>query len=185
MESSRSNDQHDRELVARFRRGDADAFGDIIAAHQQRITRLVHRLLGWSGDVEDVVQDVFLCALQHLHRFREEARLSTWLTTIAVNTCRSCQRRRVLRLRNLSRVWRGTQNGKPPADSDEMHEEVRESVRRLPAKYRVPIVLRYFENLSVPEIGEALGLSLNAVEVRLSRARRHLKESLARQLGKE
>ncbi|MHC4177613.1 MAG: RNA polymerase sigma factor [Planctomycetota bacterium] len=176
----------DPELVARFRAGDARAFDEIVTLHQDRVRRLVYRLLGWSDDVEDVVQDVFVCVLQKLHQFHGNARFSTWLTTIAVNTCRSHQRRRLVRLRNLPRLlerFQGIREANNSAESAENLEEVRQAVCKLSAKYREPIVLRYFEELSIGEIGKILEISESAVEMRLSRARRQLKAGLLTDSG--
>ena len=172
----------DRDLVARFQVGDTAAFDEIVAAYGERITRLVHRLSGWSEDVEGIVQDVFLRALQNLQHFRGDARLSTWLTVIAVNSCRSHRRRWTTRNQFLLGLWkrgRAIRNTQTAGSSADVHSRVRDAVRRLPGKYREPIVLRYFEAYSVREISEIMRLSVNAVEVRLSRARRRLKEMLA------
>src|SRR5215217_5846336 len=80
-------------LAERLARGEADAFDELVGLHETRLTRLPYRLLGWRGDVADVVQEVFLSALLHASRFRGEASLGTWLTRITVNKCRSHQRR--------------------------------------------------------------------------------------------
>ena len=180
---ARGKHQEDGELVARFRAGDGAAFDQLVLAHQDRVVRLVYRLLGRSSEVADVVQEVFLSVLVNLKRFRGECRFSTWLTRIVLNKCRSHGRWRLRRLRLL--LW-GTRNKALPAaapedagdKSAESGHDVCRAVDRLPAKYREPVVLRYFEDLSIPEIGEALGLSANAVEVRLTRARQKLKRML-------
>ncbi|MFQ5807930.1 MAG: RNA polymerase sigma factor [Phycisphaerae bacterium] len=160
------------------------SFDELVAGHRQRVARLCFRLLGWREDVEDVVQEVFLAAFGALPKFRGHSSVSTWLTRITVNACRSHVRRR-LRLR---RLFLGTREStKPrigqPAERELMDHErcerVRRAVRKLPPKYREVVVLRYLEELAVPEIGQVLGLSRNAVEVRLSRARRQLKTDLA------
>src|SRR5687767_43159 len=78
-------------LVEGFVADAPGGFEAVVAAYEGKITRLAHRLLGWTGraDVEDVVQDVFFAAFQHRHRFARRANLSTWLTAITVNRCRS------------------------------------------------------------------------------------------------
>ena len=176
----------DPELAARFRAGDARAFDEIVTLHGDRVRGLVYRLLGWSDDVEDVVQDVFVRVLQKLHQFHGKAQFSTWLTAITVNTCRSHQRRRLVRLRNLPRLlerFQGIREANNSRESPENLEEVRHAVRKLSAKYREPIVLRYFEELSIEETSRILGISANAVEMRLSRARRQLKANLLTDSG--
>ena len=184
----RAERHDDGDLVARFQAGDSAAFDQIVGAHQRRIARLAFRLLGKPDEVQDVVQEVFLAVFENLERFRGESKLSTWLTTIALNKCRSHRRRSLLRLRSLFRIAKTPTvpfEQDRPAESAEIHEELRRAVRRLSARYREPIVLRYFEELPVPEIGKVLGISVNSVEVRLTRARQKLREMLSARLGEE
>jgi RNA polymerase sigma-70 factor (ECF subfamily) len=162
--------------------GAAATFDEIVAVHQPRVAHLVDRLLGVPEDVDDVVQEVFLAVLRNLDRFRGQCRFSTWLTTIALNKCRSHRRGRLLRLRTwrrLAATMRDRSRGDPRAADMEAHEQVRRAVARLPAKYRETIVLRYFEQLDIAEVAEILRVSRGAVEVRLSRARHRLKEVLS------
>src|SRR5262249_47022246 len=91
----------DVELLAHAKAGSSSAFDQIVTIHQEKITRLVHRLLGWQSDVEDVVQDVFVDALSALRKFDGRSAVLTWLTRIAINRCRTHQRRQWLR-RHLS-----------------------------------------------------------------------------------
>jgi len=178
----------DADLAARFQAGETAAFDQIVAAHQQRIARLVCRLLGEPAEVEDVVQEVFLSVLQNFKRFRAESKLSTWLAAIALNKCRSHYRRRLLRPRSLLRLAMNLVapcDQVQPSEAAEIHQELRRAVQQLPAKYREPIALRYFEEMPVGEIGQVLGISANNVEVRLTRARRKLREILSIRLGEE
>ncbi|MFV2067789.1 MAG: RNA polymerase sigma factor [Pirellulales bacterium] len=171
-----------RVLADRFQEGDATAFDDIVAAYQEHMLRLAYRLLGWSPDAEDVVQEVLISALENLGGFRGEARFSTWLTALTVNKCRSHRRRQLLRLRGLTRLASSIRIVSEPRQSDESLEiadQVRCAVQRLSAKCREVVVLRYFEELSVREISEILHIPVNTVETRLSRAGRKLRESLA------
>jgi RNA polymerase sigma factor (sigma-70 family) len=176
------------DLVHRFRRGDSTAFEEVVAQFQPRLAMLAYRLLGWRSrsEVEDVVQEVFLSALTHCHRFRGGASLATWLTTITVNKCRTHQRRQWIR-RRLFGTRRGEHECEPDAPAavtpdrlaaEETSQKVRWAVRALPMKDREVVVLRYFENLSADEIGSLTGVSRGAVEVRLHRARSWLAESL-------
>lgn len=162
-------------------------FEALVAEHEPRIRRLAYRLLGWrgggvgdaSGDVDDVVQDVFLAALTHLDRLRGHASVATWLVTVTLNRCRTHRRRKLLTLRWLLAA---REEPAPPADAaprrDETSARVREAVAGLPAKDREVIVLYYLEALPTAEIAVLLNLSAGAVDVRLHRARRRLKESL-------
>ncbi len=179
-EAFRWDHEWDQRCVSRYQEGDLSAFEDIAAAHEEHLRRLVHRLLGWSADVDDVVQDVFLAVLTNLHRFRREANFSTWLTRIAVNQCRAYHRRRLLRFRKRRDLVRQeTTNGNPRSADD--FDFVRDAIQTLPQKYREPVILRYFEHLSLSEIADVLGISVGAVEVRLTRARQRLKTKLAKE----
>src|SRR5687767_15254679 len=84
-------------------------FEQVVEQHQANVARLARRLLGWTGannDVDDVVQDVFLAVLKGLPRFRGHSTLSTWITRITINACRSHRRRRIVRLAFLDRFIR-------------------------------------------------------------------------------
>jgi len=160
------------------------SFEQLVAEHRTRVTRLCYRLLGWREDVEDVVQEVFLAALKGLPRFRGESEVSTWLTRITVNACRSHLRKRRPWLRLFAKRH---EDFEPPLDRSpegelverERFARVRAAIRGLPVKYREVVVLRYLEELPVSDIGAVLGIGKNAVEVRLNRARTWLKEELA------
>lgn len=170
------------QLVARAMTGDSAAADQLIRTHQQRINRLVHRLLGWPSDVEDVVQDVFVDALRCLFRFDGRSALSTWLVRIAVNRCRTHQRRRWLKLGMLRRL-RGEPVRSAPAASErvDLQETIRNvhaAIRKLSPRDREIIVLRYLEELPAEEIAHLLGASRATIDTRLSRARRRLETIL-------
>jgi RNA polymerase sigma factor (sigma-70 family) len=167
-------------LVERFVRGETAAFVQVVADHREFVARLAHRLLGWPGDVEDVVQDVFLSAWEHRRKFRAHSTLATWLAAITANRCRAQARKRFLRLRlakEHAEQREPPRNGEPAMDR-EAFERVRHAIRGLPCKYREVVVLRYLEDMPTARIAEVLGLSANAVDVRLNRARGMLKSEL-------
>ena len=175
-------EQRDEQLLlANFVRGDRAAFERVVALYERRVARLAQRLLGWVGDVEDVVQDVFLAVYEQSHKFRGDSELWPWLTAITVNKCRSRLRRHFLKLR-----WLRSAGDQLPefvgADQgtlrDETSAKVRTAVGALPARDREVIVLYYLEDRTVIEISQLLGASENAVDVRLHRARKRLKELL-------
>jgi len=161
-------------------------FEQVVEQQQANVIKLVRRLLGWSadaGDVDDVVQDVFLAVLKHLHQFRGASSVSTWITRITINACRTHRRKRLLRMTFLRRwVTHGatsTRDAEPTNDErDETNRRVRQAVGGLPSRYREVIVLRYLQGMDVDAIGQVLGVSRGAIEVRLHRARALLKGEL-------
>jgi len=172
----------DELLVGQFNRGDESAFDRIVEQHSGDVAALANRLLGWPGDVEDVTQDIFLAAYLGLKRFRCECSLKTWLFTITINKCRSYRYKRILRLRlfaaTKASLTRPHAKVKTPTGS-ETFDRVRRAVAALPAKYREPVVLRYLQELPTDEISRILRISKNALQVRLTRARRRLRQELA------
>jgi RNA polymerase sigma-70 factor (ECF subfamily) len=174
----------DELLVEHFKRGDDSAFERIVEEYSADIAVLANRLLGWPGEVEDVVQDVFLAVLVGLKNFRCECSLKTWLFTITINECRSRQRRmtRLLRIPQKAgkhHEFRSNNTADKGSMDKETFERVRTAVRALPAKYREAVVLRYLQELSMSRISSILGITENALQVRLSRARGLLKQRLS------
>jgi RNA polymerase sigma-70 factor (ECF subfamily) len=180
----------DSALARQLAAGDSEAFDEVVEVYAPRISRLAYRLLGWSGsaaDVEDVVQDVFVAVLRHARNFDERSSLSTWITSIAVNHCRSLRRRWSARVRAMAAVFaRARRSGAARAADeaairDDEAERVREAVRRLRPADREVIVLHYLEQADAAEVAAILGVSRNAVEVRLHRARVRLRAMLERE----
>jgi RNA polymerase sigma-70 factor (ECF subfamily) len=170
-------------LVERFRQGDDSVFDRIVAQHAAEIAALANRLLGWPGDVDDVVQEVFVAAWVGLKKFRGEASLRTWLFTITVNKCRRHRLRRLRRLRavtlDAAEALESRERGGDRAVMDqETFARVRRAIQMLPQKYREIVALRYLQGLEAEEICQLLGITANAMQVRLNRARKRLKEQL-------
>jgi RNA polymerase sigma-70 factor (ECF subfamily) len=171
----------DEVLVKKFNQGDESVFERIVQQYSAEVAVLANRLLGWPGEVEDVTQDVFLAAYLGLKKFRCECSLKTWLFTITVNKCRSYRYERMLRRRRTIPELRLRMP--PAADKrlmdSETFERVSRAIRTLPARYREPIVLRYLQELPTEGICRILGVTENALQVRLSRARKRLRHALA------
>lgn len=172
-------------LADAFRAGDAAA-AEVVATHLlPYVHRLVGRLATWSGDVDDLVQDVLVAALAACTKFRGDAKLETWITRIAVNTCRAHARNQWLRTR-LFQTWAAARPAAsaPPASetaNDNEHAAlVRHAVAQLPTKDREAIVLYYMQSMTAAEAAAAMGVRQGTLEVRLSRARDQLRKLLTR-----
>ena len=158
----------DEHLVKQFNRGDESAFDRIVERYSSDIAALANRLLGWSGEVEDVTQDIFLAAFLGLKKFRCECSLKTWLFTITVNKCRSYRYKRMLHIKFFSQAAvKASTVLDLTADKvlmdDETFDKVRLAVQALPAKYREPVVLRYLQELSIDKTCQVLGISKNVL----------------------
>jgi RNA polymerase sigma-70 factor (ECF subfamily) len=176
-------DADDTVLARRLVDGESGAFDRVVVLYQARVARLAHRLMGWGGDVEDVVQDVFLTVFRKSRTFRGQSSLWTWLTVITLNCCRRRLRRGALLRRFLLSRRDSGAGAAPAADHAAVDGEtsrcVRESVAALPPADREVIVLYYLEQRPVAEISGLLGVRTNAVHVRLHRARARLSATLS------
>jgi len=173
----------DRLLVEQFKQGDQSAFDKIVNEFSAEIAVLANRLLGWPGEVEDVVQDVFLAAFTGLKKFRGDCSLKSWLFTITINKCRTYRYRQMLRLKIFSRAadkvsFARAKSADQALLDSETFSRVQRVVKTLLPKYREPVVLKYLQELPDDQIRQLLGLSENALQVRLNRARKRLKEKL-------
>ena len=138
---------------------------------QDMVFRLALHQLGSYADADDAVQEVFLRLWRQKAPFESEEHLRRWLLRVTVNWCRD-QLRSPWRCRRVD--WDSLEN--QPAFETPEQGELYEAVMSLPEKYRTVLDLFYYEELSVREIGEVLGLSQSAVTTRLSRARKLLRE---------
>ena len=183
-------DDPDDEWVVRVKKGDLDAFETLIERHRQRIYRTLIGLLGNPDEAKDAMQDTFLKAFQHLPKFERRSRFSTWLVSIASNTClqRLRDRKQVESLdesptdneefRPLQiRAW--GDNPEEMYSKAERRTILEHSIARMPAKYRVVLLLRDVQQVSTDEAAASLGLSVPALKARLLRGRLMLRETLA------
>ena len=179
------NDSLDCEvLVKRFNQGDGSAFDRIVEGYSADIAALATRLLGWPDNVEDIVQDVFLAAFLGLKKFHGQCSLKTWLFTITINKCRTFRYKQMLHFKHFQ-LFAGkvTPFQSKAADETPMESEtfdgVQKAIMALPPKYREPIILKYLQELSTDKIAQILGISKNVLYVRISRAKKRLKNDLA------
>lgn len=155
-------------------------FESLIEQYSGDIALLANRLLGWPGEVEDITQDVFLAAFIGFKKFRHDCDIKSWLFTITINKCRTFRYKQLFHRRKIIKILDAESH--PAADNkmldDETFHKVRQAIKALPAKYREAVVLRYLQELEIEEVSRILGISVNTLHVRLSRARERLKNEL-------
>jgi RNA polymerase sigma-70 factor, ECF subfamily len=148
-------------------------FSDVYRAHFDFVYRVVARLAG-SGDVEDLVQEVFVVVHRRLGEFRGDARVSTWLFRIAYRVVGAHVRRERLRRRLRELLGRDVERGAPPGapeDALARKQSVRRALQRLSFDQRSALVLFEVEGWSALEIAEAVGSPIGTVYRRLHEAR--------------
>ena len=181
-------DDPDVDLVTKVQEGDADAFEELVRRHTRRVFRTLAGILGDPDEARDAAQEVFLKAYQHIGNFQGRSKFGTWLVSIATNAG-------VQRLRER-RPWesldetgnddsfrpRQVQAWQDDPEQAYLKEETRRlverQVMRLPAPYRVAVMLRDIEQLPTEEAAAALNLSVPGFKARVFRGRSMLREAL-------
>lgn len=176
----------ERELVARLRAGEDDAFAELVRSQGGRMLAVARRFLRSEEDARDAVQDAFLSAFRSIDRFEGGARLSTWLHRIVVNASlmklRTRRRKPEKLIDDLLPGFLEDGHLAEPASewqqlSDEalMRKETRrlilDSIQELPENHRNVLMLRDIEGFDTEETAEQMGVSVNAIKTRLHRAR--------------
>jgi RNA polymerase sigma-70 factor (ECF subfamily) len=169
----------DYRLIELCKVGDSTAIEGFVQTYQGDVYRLALSILDDSTEAEDATQDSLLAALRSLDSFRGASSLKTWLFSITVNVCRTRlqKRRRSERLRQaLSGLLRlqGAPSVEDSAIRNESGESIWRLIRGMDEKHHIPIVLRYYHDLSVTEIAKILQIPEGTVHSRLNTARKQL-----------
>lgn len=171
-------------LVAAAKRGDRQAFEDLVRATTSDTYTLAYRLTGNEEDARDVVQEAYLRAYRGLRRFRGDAQFATWLYRITANCASTLLARRARHRTEVLPEEANVADPRPEHDpeqraaADDDRARLAEALTALPWRLRQVIVLRDIYDLPHGAIASELGISEAAAKVRLHRARRRLRESL-------
>ena len=185
----------DAELLAALQAGRPEAFEELVRRETARLLATARRILHSEAESQDAVQDAFRAAFEGIARFEHRAKLSTWLHRIAVNAA-------LMRLRSERRrpegpiddllptfddrgAWASGMAAAPTSPEDDLDERrtlaaVRACIDELPERYRTVLLLRDIEELDTGEAATLLGITPNAVKVRLHRARQALRTLIER-----
>lgn len=191
--SGAGRDQESRDIEA-ARDGDLEAFDRLLGRYEDQVYSVAFRLVGDEDDARDVTQEVFLSAYRHIKKFRGDAKFSTWLHRITVNTVKNLWARQKRQGRDrtysldatddpdltapVDRLADSSPNPRRQAEGTEIWRIVEEQLQEIDPEYREVLVLRFVEGLAYEEIAEATGDPLGTVKSRIFRARRALKERL-------
>ena len=176
----------DQQLVTASKRGDQDAFSQLVQRYQRRIFNLVYRMLQQYEEASEITQETFLAAWQGLPSFRGDARFGTWLYRIAYN-CALKQ----LETRKRDRALQAALQAERALESEDTYKRadaqideherqafVQEHLSHLPAKYRAVLILRHLQDMTYEEMAEILTMPVGTIKTHLFRARNLLKERL-------
>ena len=170
----------DEELMRQVAEGDLEAFGDLVRGHEKSAWRIAYHYVGNRAEAEDLAQEAFLKTLDAAESYRPTARFTTYLYRVIANLCIDHHRKR-------RPVYPGdmpTQESPDDAPEEQLSAEERDrriqrALDDLPDRQRMATVLRYYEDLSLSEIAEAMDTTYKAVERLLARARKSLEGPLA------
>ncbi len=179
--------EQEAEIIRRVLRGQTEAYAVLIERHRDRAMTLALRMLKNREDAEEALQDAFVKAFRGLRSFKADSKFATWLYRILYNGC-------------ATRLRRSGSYGKEIPDYDlvekeavrtearpdrryefkELQEIVAQGMEEIPAIYGGILTLYFVQEMSYEEIAEVTGISLNTVKTRLFRARKYLRDYIAR-----
>jgi RNA polymerase sigma-70 factor, ECF subfamily len=185
MERMEGSDARD---IERARTGDPEGFRALVERHSRAVFRLAYRMTGNEHDAEDVVQETFLRAYRRLDQFESRSQFSSWLYRIAANCSFDVLRGRA---RGEEHLQAQGDDDDPAAElpatepapdrlvfSDQVRRQLLCALQRMSPLERAAFVLRHFEERSIREIGETLGLDVSAAKHSIFRAVRKLRRAL-------
>lgn len=181
----------DQELVHDIRNGDLQAFKQLVDQNEQLVFHMISRLVSNDEDREELCQDVFLRVFDKIHSFNFNAKLSTWIATIAYRQAINFIKKKKLPVVNdmeeyeLDNRYASVDTPESELTDKDMQEFITQQMTRLPIHYRTVLTLFHLEQKTYPEIGEIMDMPSGTVKSYLFRGRKLLKEALQTYIGKE
>lgn len=171
----------EQDLLAECRNGDREAFESLYNQNQKRVFSVALNFFG--GDealAKDITQQVFLKVFYKVGEFRGQSEFTTWLYRMTVNACIDEQRktRRFFSIENFFGDFKVKRAQDDKIHRKEISDEVQKAIATLKPKFRLPILLKYVENLSYQEIAEVLDCSIGTISSRLNRGHKMLANKL-------
>ena len=192
LEKARSEGWTDEEIVDRVRTGETALYEIIMRRYNQRLYRVARAILRDDSEAEDVMQDAYVRAYQHLDQFARRAPFSSWLTRIAVHEAlaRVRQRNRTQQIAEgevegefVMNLAEPSPNPEQTASTAELGHLLEEALLALPEQFRTVVIFRDVEELNTEETAEALEISEENVKIRLHRGRAMVRGWLFQRVG--
>lgn len=182
---------NETELIALCKKGDRNAFNELVLMHQNRIMNIAFGMLSNIDDVADAAQEVFIKVFRNIGGFKEQSSFSTWIYRITVNVCNDILRKNSRhKTVSLNMHFDDEEHEFDIKDTSmtpdelvhtaEMQNEVRYAISKLKPEYKAVITLYDIEGLPYDKISEILKIPMGTVKSRLSRARTALKKELTK-----
>ena len=178
----------DEELIKSFQNGDQRAYIELVNRYKDKLTNFVYQFLGDIEQAEDVVQDTMLKLYEKKHYYKEIAKFSTWIYTIARNLANTELRKRKRRkITYLSHMSNEERQYDLPAIQDDVDQDLQNNyinnriqfaIKQLPDHFRTVIILRDIQDLSYDDVSKIVGVPLGTIKSRINRARLQLQAEL-------
>jgi RNA polymerase sigma-70 factor (ECF subfamily) len=169
----------DTALVRACQRGDIEAFEQIFRVYRNPVFRVAYRFTGNRDDAEDLTQEIFLKVFENIGSFRYESSFATWLYRIAVNTCMNFQRdKKPAESLGVTDDLGSSVSPEAICEWGELQRKIEAEIASLPSPLKIAFLLVVVEGMTYREASEILGLSVDALRMRVSRARQILREKL-------
>jgi RNA polymerase sigma-70 factor, ECF subfamily len=179
----------DEELIFKFQEGNSDAYTEIVYRYKDRLTNYVFRYVGSYDECDDIVQDTFVKVYTSKHLYKEIAKFSTWIYTIAINLAKTklakAQKYKTFSISNAyddeDKDFDIPDDAYTPdvdANSKFLSQHIQKALSQINENYRELVILRDIEDLSYEEIVEMTGLPMGTVKSRINRGREKLQELL-------
>ena len=169
----------DRDLIQRARRGESEAFSELVTRYQTSVFNVCYRILHERAEAEDMAQESFIRVHKRLSTFDEERPFGPWIRRVAANVCLNhLESQHVTTELSEERDADQSQHPETQTEVRERNEQIRNALASLPPYYRIVIELRHYQEMSYDEIAAELNLPLSDVKSHLFRARKLLAEKL-------
>ncbi len=177
----------DADLVGRCLAGDTDSYGDLVQRYQGAVFATAFYYVGRHGAAEDIAQDAFLAGYRSLPRLRDPAKFGPWLKQVTCRTAANWLRKNGERIssetplpyKRTVAIEDARESPRGRTERRERLDQVQRAIDTLPERYRLPVVLRYLQELSYQEISEYTGESKDEIRGVLQRAGRQLRDLLS------
>jgi len=178
----------DEELILRFQKGDEQSYIELVNRYRDRLINFIYRFVNDIESAEDIVQDALLKVYTHKHYYKNIAKFSTWLYTIAGNLAKTeLRKKKTRKVTNLSQMgpedkdYELTSN-EPETDkatqNEYLEKRIQIAINKLPLHFKTVTILREIQELSYEEISKIVDVPLGTVKSRINRARLQLQKEL-------
>jgi RNA polymerase sigma-70 factor (ECF subfamily) len=180
LPASHPDQDPDCTLLDAFRRdGDREAMSRLLLKHAEVAFRLATRLTGNAADAEDAVQDALVRSMVHARSYHGKGTVRSWLLAIVANSCRERIRSEVSRRRREEAIAKEAPSGSEPK-SDDLREHLNATLATLDDHYRLPLSMRYLDDMDFPDIAAALGGKEKSIRTRVSRGLEQLRDAIGK-----